>query len=483
MGKILFASSEVHPLIKTGGLADVSASLPMALHQLGQDVRIVMPAYRACLAALDDAIVVAQFKVDGYLLPVEILQSHLPGSEVPLWLVHSPYHFDRDGGPYSHEGGSDWDDNAARFALFSRAVAAMAINEAGLDWQPDVLHCNDWQTGLAPALIANSPQRPASIFTIHNLAYQGLFSREEFEAIDLPELLWQPEGVEFYSQLSFMKGGLIFSDKVTTVSPSYAQEICTEEFGYGLQGLLSHRAEQGDLVGILNGIDTAEWSPKHDRHLTANYSAKKLAGKLDNKQALRQQFALPADQDTFLLGFISRLVSQKGIDLTIAAIRRLLDEGLNIQMVCLGSGDPDYERELQVLRARFPDRVGVRIGYDEALAHQIEAGVDAFLMPSRFEPCGLNQLYSLRYGSLPIVRSTGGLADSVMDADGKGGGTGFKFEAATAEALAATMRRAHSLFEQNKVWKKMQVNAMKTDVSWQKRAEEYQALYSEVADI
>lgn len=480
MRKILFASSEVHPLVKTGGLADVSASLPLALHEQGQDVRIVMPAYRACLLALENAVTVASVKLDGFIQPIEIIESRLPNSDLVLWLVNSPHHFDREGGPYSQPNGEDWPDNAARFALFSRAIAAIAMNEVGLDWQADILHCNDWQTGLAPALIVDNPDRPAIIFTIHNLAYQGLYSRDEFDALDLPESFWHMDSLEFYDQLAFIKGGLIFADKITTVSPSYAQEICTTEYGCGLQGLLATRAEQGDLIGILNGIDHDEWNPKRDRYIESTYSPKTIHKKAENKVALQQIFSLPVAPNTLLIGFISRLVSQKGIDLTIAAIGQLLDDNAMIQLVCLGSGDAAYERDLQVLSARFPDKVAVRIGYDEALSHQIEAGVDAFVMPSRFEPCGLNQLYSLRYGTLPVVRSTGGLADSVEDADGFGSGTGFQFGLATAQDLLVALKRAQNLYSQPALWQQMQVRAMKRDFSWQSSALDYLALYDEL---
>ncbi|MCL4146431.1 UNVERIFIED_CONTAM: hypothetical protein GTU68_045470 [Idotea baltica] len=476
----MFASSEVYPLVKTGGLADVSASLPLALHQQGQDIRIVMPAYRACLKALDDIIEVASIKLDGYFFPVTILESRLPNSELTLWLVNSPSHFDREGGPYGGPEGDDWPDNGARFALFSRAVVALAMNDAGLNWQADILHCNDWQTGLAPALIADKPNRPATLFTIHNLAYQGLYSRAVFDALDLPQSFWHMNGLEFYSQLSFLKGGLSYADRITTVSPNYAAEICTYEYGYGLEDLLSYRAEQGRLSGILNGIDHEEWNPKLDRHIATNYSAKKIQLKSKNKAALQTLFSLPREPNTLLIGFISRLVAQKGIDLTINAVRRLLEEGIAVQLICLGSGDVDYERDLQILSKRFPDKVGVRIGYDEALSHQIEAGLDAFIMPSRFEPCGLNQLYSLRYGTLPIVRATGGLADSVENADGLGGGTGFKFEAATVESLMIAIMRAYALHQQDDLWRKMQVTAMNQDFSWHKRARDYLALYDDL---
>jgi len=479
--KILFASSEVHPLIKTGGLADVSASLPIALQQHGQDVRIILPAYRQCLEALDKIETVATIKLEGFYLPVEILQATLPDSDVILWLLHSPEHFDREGGPYGLPKSGDWEDNAARFALFSRAIAVLALDQAGLDWQPDILHCNDWQTGLAPALIADEPNRPATIFTIHNLAYQGLYSRDVFESLDLPETLWHSNGIEFYDLLSFMKGGLIYADHITTVSPTYAEEICSYEFGYGLEGLLSQRAKEGRLTGILNGIDNNEWDPESDQNIRKTYSVTTIRNKLMNKAAIQHHFSLPENYDALVLGIISRLVSQKGIDLTLDAVSALMESGANIQLVCLGSGEASYEQDLRMLRARFPDKVGVHIGYDESLAHKIEAGADVFLMPSRFEPCGLNQLYSLRYGTLPVVRNTGGLADSVTDATDENRknevATGFKFESSTAEALQESVEQAIDLYQHPRIWRKMMITAMEQDYSWEKSATTYLELY------
>jgi starch synthase len=483
--KVLFASSEVHPLMKTGGLADVSASLPTALHKQGHDVRIIMPAYRQCLEALTEFHTVATIKLDGYHSPIEIIQSTLRDTDVTLWLVNSPEHFDRNGGAYGPKLGGDWEDNAARFALFSRAIAAVAMNQGQLNWQPEILHCNDWQTGLAPALIADLPNRPATIFTIHNLAYQGLYPRSSFEALDLPKSFWHSEGLEFYDMLSFMKGGLNYSDHITTVSPTYADEICRYEFGYGLEGLLAERAKQGELTGIINGIDLDEWNPETDKALSKNYSAHTIRNKLANKTALQQHFALPLKEDVLVIGLISRLVSQKGIDLSIDAIATLLDANENIQLVCLGSGEASFEQDLRVLRARYPDKVGVTIGYNEHLAHQIEAGSDVFLMPSRFEPCGLNQLYSLRYGTLPIVRNTGGLADSVVDASGDdlkhNLATGFKFEAATAEALEDTLLRAVALFRHPRIWRRLVLTAMEQDYSWEKSAQRYHDLYHQLS--
>lgn len=484
MRKILFASSEVHPLIKTGGLADVSASLPIALHEHGQDVRIIMPAYRQCLQQLDTVETVATIKLDGYHLPVDILQATLPDSDVVLWLLHSPHHFDRDGGPYSHPDGHDWEDNAARFALFSRAAAQVALNNVGLDWQPDVLHCNDWQTGLAPALLSTHKNRPDIVFTIHNLAYQGLFSFDEFQSLDLPTALWHMNGLEFYGMMSFMKAGLIFADHITTVSPTYAKEICGHEFGYGLEGLLALRAEQGRLSGVLNGIDTHVWDPAHDSLLNKNYSLKTVRHKALNKTALQQQFFLDESKDSLLVGLISRLVSQKGIDLAITAMTKIIEAGHNVQFICLGSGEHSYEQELRILRARFPDKVAITIGYDEALSHQIEAGSDVFLMPSRFEPCGLNQMYSLRYGTLPVVRHTGGLADTVVDATDEnrkaGVANGFCFNDATVESLHATLLRVVALFQRPRLWRSMINVAMQHDFSWESSANTYIELYHQI---
>ncbi|MTI63141.1 glycogen synthase GlgA [Methylophaga sp.] len=486
MRKILFASSEVHPLMKTGGLADVSASLPIALREHGQDVRIIMPAYRQCLKQLEQMEKVASVKLDGYHLPVDILQTMLPDSDVILWLLHSPFHFDREGGPYSDPDGGDWHDNAARFALLSRAAAAIAMNEAGLNWQPDILHCNDWQTGLAPALLAGRENRPETVFTIHNLAYQGLFPAEVFQALDLPDTLWQMEGLEFHGLMSFMKGGLIFADQITTVSPTYADEICTYEFGYGLEGLLAYRRQQGRLSGILNGIDYHIWNPETDPFISKHYSLSKIRNKAVNKAALQQQSFLPDNKDSLLIGIISRLVSQKGIDLAIEAMARVLEAGHDVQLVCLGSGESRFERDLRVLRAKYPDRVAVTIGYDEALSHQIEAGADVFMMPSRFEPCGLNQMYSLRYGTLPIVRNTGGLADTVVDASEEnrkaGIANGFCFDEATVKALEQALLRAVALFARPRIWRSMMLVAMQHDFSWENSANAYIDLYHHIVN-
>lgn len=486
MRKILFASSEVHPLMKTGGLADVSGSLPLALSQMQQDIRIIMPAYRATMNKLGNCPRVATLTLEGYHQPVHILESQLPDSHVTVWLVESNEHFDRDGGPYGDKHGHDWPDNAARFAVFCRAAVKLALNEAGLNWQPELVHCNDWQTGLIPALLSLQHTRPATLFTIHNMAYQGLFSRQVFEMLDLPEILWQMEGLEFYGMMSFMKGGLVYSDHITSVSPTYAREICDYEYGYGLEGLLSLRAKQSRLSGIVNGIDTHEWDPQTDKFIAHPYSIKHLRPKMLNKKALQQHFFLPESENTLLFGMISRLVPQKGVDLTIEAIGRLLEEGKNIQLVCLGSGEAELERDLGVLRARFPDKVGIQFGYDEALAHRIEAGADAFLMPSRFEPCGLNQMYSLRYGTLPVVRDTGGLADTVIDASDENRremrATGFKFSNPSADELYNTLIKVNELFSHPRLWRRMILTAMAQDFSWINSAQAYLHLYEQLMD-
>ncbi|MBL4638609.1 MAG: glycogen synthase GlgA, partial [Proteobacteria bacterium] len=356
---------------------------------------------------------------------------------------------------------------------------------AGLDWQPDVLHANDWQTGLAIAFLSDYENRPKTVFTIHNLAYQGLYSKDVFDALDIPQPFWHSEGLEFYDQLSCIKGGLIYADHITTASPTYADEICSYEFGYGLEGLLSYRAGQGRLSGILNGIDEQEWDPAIDDNIAKNFSTKNLSNKRYNKIAIQEHFHLPVKEEILLIGLISRLVSQKGIDLSLEVIDRLLEADLAIQFVCLGSGEEEYEHNLRILRASFPDKVAIHIGYDEALAHQIEAGADVFLMPSRFEPCGLNQMYSLQYGTLPIVRSTGGLEDTVVDAteENRKNGTanGFKFESTSSEALEDTLYRVMDLFQHPRIWRKMMMTAMKQDFSWENSAKKYDVLYETIS--
>ncbi len=474
MKKILFVTSEAHPLIKTGGLADVSGSLPKALAELGEQVRLILPNYQAIKTTeaifYKSTVRVGQFDAN-------ILETHLPDTDVLVWLVDCPEFFGAAGNPYVDDTGKPWANSAERFTLFCRVAVEVAMNRAYLDWQPDIVHCNDWQTGLVPALLSLEPPRPATVFTIHNMAYQGLFPQKTYRALNLPKSLWHIDGVEFNDNLSFLKGGLVFADHITTVSPTYAEEIQTPEYGYGLEGVLRHR--QDVLTGIINGIDNAHWNPEADSALAAPFNATTLDDRALNKRALQTKVALPVTNELPLFSLISRLVEQKGIDLVLACLPEMLT--LPLQFVLLGSGDKAFEQQLLDLAALYPDKIAVVVGYDEALAHLIEAGADVFLMPSRFEPCGLNQLYSQRYGSIPIVRHTGGLADTVIDSLPdtltNNTATGLVFNAATGGTLMEAIKRALLLYSQPEVWRQLQVNGMQQDYSWTTSAKQYQALY------
>ncbi len=475
--KILFVTSEAHPLIKTGGLADVSGSLPPALKTLRRDIRIIMPAYKAAKNSMGRYTRKTEITVPGFPDAITLLEGYLPGTRIIVWLVDSPHHFDREGGPYADGSGQDWPDNAERFTIFCRAAEKIALDQAGLNWQPDIVHCNDWQSGLTPALLAQASSRPATVFTIHNLAYQGLFSWDDFRALHLPPAFWSMHAMEFYDQFSFIKGGIIFADMLSTVSPQYAREICTPEFGCGLEDLLSQRS--GRLVGILNGADYSQWNPAKDPYLTANYNPFTVEKKKANKKQLQRLFNLPHDQDIPLIGLVGRLVEQKGFDLLLAILPQLVQR--NVQIAILGSGDKSLEQRLELAMLDYPDQLSAHIGYDEKLAHEIEGGADMFLMPSRYEPCGLNQIYSLRYGTLPIVRHTGGLANTVIDATDKniahGTATGIVFESATPKSLLHAIDRALVLYKQPKQWKKLVFNAMQQDFGWRRSARQYLDLY------
>ncbi|MBK8816710.1 MAG: glycogen synthase GlgA [Methylococcaceae bacterium] len=474
MKKILFVTSEAHPLIKTGGLADVSGSLPKALAELSQDVRIIMPNYQT-IKMQNEVRYLCTLRVENR--DVNILETRMPDSNVIVWLVDFAEYFIRPGNPYVDEHGNSWPDNADRFALFCRIAVEVAMNRAYLQWMPDVVHCNDWQSGLVPALLSLESNRPSSVFTIHNLAYQGLFTAESIRGLNLPGQLWNPEGLEFYNMLSFIKGGLVYADKITTVSPNYALEIQTAAYGCGLEGLLRFRKDS--LIGILNGIDQDVWNPAIDPSIAKHYGQKTLKDKQHNKSELQRRFGLPEDDKVPLLGLIGRLVEQKGIDLIIDCLPEMLS--MSLQFVLLGSGDKDFEQRLQNLAHVYPDKMAVAQGYDEPLAHLIEAGADIFLMPSRFEPCGLNQMYSQRYGTLPIVRNTGGLSDTVVDVLpetlANRTATGFVFNDANASSLLETVKRAVMLYSDRKAWTSVQSNAMGKDFSWLKSAEQYLALY------
>ena len=476
--KILFATSEAQPLIKTGGLADVAGSLPPTLRHLNHDIRLILPAYPEVVERAIPLKEVATLYLVGHTEPARLLSGTLFG-HLPLYLVDAPELFGRPGNPYVGPDGHDWPDNAQRFALFCRAIVAVALNQADQHWQPDIIHCNDWQTGLVPPLLHHEGNRPATLFTIHNLAYQGIFDQALFQQLQLPPELWSHEGLEFHGNLSFIKGGLAFADQLNTVSPTYADEICTPEFGYGLEGLLRHRRDR--LSGILNGIDYQHWNPAADPYIKQHFDHNSFKLKRINKQQLQQEMGLPQNEKAFLLGYVGRLVEQKGIDLLLELLPRLVRIE-NLQIVMLGSGVTHFEEALSDAGERYLGNVAIHIGYNEQLAHRIEAGSDCFLMPSRFEPCGLNQLYSLRYGTVPIVRRTGGLADTVVDVSPQslldGSATGFVFDHPTAPALWEAIERAIEFRHRPESWwQRLAVTGMQQDFSWPASAVRYVDLY------
>ncbi len=477
---VLFASSELGPWMKTGGLGDVTAALPRALASLGMEVRVLVPGYPELLDAFPrrrTVAVIAPFAG----LPGASLSTARLAPRLSVLILECPTCFDRPGGPYVDARGEDWADNALRFGLLSRTAALLASVESPLAWRPRVLHCNDWQTALAPAYLRYVLQpTAASVVTIHNLAFQGLFAAESLQPLGLPAHAFTFDGVEFYGQLSFLKAGLQCCDRITTVSPTYAEEIRGPELGCGLDGLLRFRA--GQLEGILNGIDTRTWNPARDRLLPARYSLRRLAGKQECRKALEHAYGFDPDPAGPILGMVSRLTQQKGVDLTLAAVDALIAGGVRIAV--LGSGEQALEQAWRAAADPHPGRVSVRIGFDEGLAHLIEAGADVFLMPSRFEPCGLNQMYSLAYGTPPVVRSTGGLADTVVDctpqtlADGTA--NGFCFVEPTPQALFETVLRAVECWHDRATWRRIQRNGMAQDFSWSRAAGRYKALYQEL---
>ena len=477
--KILFATSEVAPLIKTGGLADVSGALPAALRAIGVDARVLVPGYNQVLSGLAQHKIVATLDdLPGF--PSARLLSGTMANGVPLWVLDCPSMYQREGGPYQNASGLDWADNALRFGLLSKVAAVLASSASPLGWLPDLVHCNDWQTGLTPAYLHFAQGAARSIISVHNLAFQGIFPAVTVSKLHLPSACFSIDGVEFYGSMSFLKAGLYYADHITTVSPNYAKEIQQEALGFGMQGLLTSRRDS--LTGILNGIDPDEWDPAHDPHLTKPYSAIDLTGKAANKKALQGKLGLKVEPDVPLLGVVSRFTHQKGLDLLLE-IAPLLTE-LPVQLAMLGTGDVQMQKTARDLSHRYPGQIGVSIGFSEALSHQIEAGADMFVMPSRFEPCGLNQMYSQRYGTPPIVHATGGLFDSVVDCTAStlqdGTASGFMFEGMTAENLYATIQRAVSLYHDKNKWKALCKNCMTKNLSWQNSAEAYRDVYLKV---
>lgn len=469
--RILMVASEVAPFSKTGGLGDVAGALPCALGRLGDDVVVATPRYRGVAAG--EAVGTVVFPLGDALCTAGLSVVPLgPGARALL--VDIPALYDRDG-LYGVDG-RDFDDNPRRFAALTRAALVWA---AQADGPPDVLHAHDWQAGLLPVYRRTVPPLAGvpCVCTIHNLAYQGVFDKAWMPALGLPWDTFTPDGLEYYNQLSFLKAGLQFSDTVTTVSPRYAEEIQTAEYGHGLDGVL--RARRARLTGILNGIDTARWNPATDPHLPVPFSAEAPGGKRRAKQALLARTGLASDQsalDRPVVGMVTRLVEQKGLDLIDAASADLLASGA--AFVVLGRGDAQYEALWRRLQQQAPDRIAVHLGFDESLAHLIEGGADLFLMPSRFEPCGLNQMYSQRYGTVPVVRETGGLADAVEPwQSATGTGTGFLFREYTPEALCQALDDALATYRQPALWQQLQRNGMVRDFSWDRSARHYRTVY------
>jgi starch synthase len=471
--KILFVSSEGLPYSKTGGLADVVEALPRALHALGHEVAVLLPRYHGNKIASTLVSSVSIALGEQMRFPAIVEGAAVKG--VRYFFVDDPAYFDR-AQLYGDQGG-DYADNAERFAEFSRA----AIEFMKRVWLPDVVHCHDWQTALVPVLLrtqyANDPvvRSLPVVFTLHNLGYQGHFPRSVMSSIGLPETLFTMHTLEFYGKVNYLKGGLIFADFLTTVSRRYAQEIQTPEFGWGLEGVIRDRAER--LMGILNGVDYGVWSPEADPLISQNYSVHNLEGKKACKKDLLAAFHLPEqDMGRPLIGIVSRFVDQKGFDLISEVAGELMKE--DIALVALGAGQPEYEQLFRRLAEKYSDRVAVKIGYDNTLAHKIEAGADMFLMPSRYEPCGLNQIYSLRYGTVPIVRATGGLDDTIQNYSAKTHqGTGFKFDEYDGGALLGSIRAALQAYRDAKVWHVLQANGMAKDFSWKASAAVYVTLY------
>lgn len=477
MSRILYISSEAFPLIKTGGLADVAGSLPSALLKQSQDVRILLPAYSEVLKKVSKRKVLVE--TSYYDMPVKIIETRLQGTNVIVWLVDCPSVYDRPGGPYTDHRGQPWHDNALRFAILCHAAVDISLNKLKLKWKPNIVHCNDWQSGLVPALLSLHKKRPATVFTIHNLAYQGVFKHKTFKDLLLPNQLWHMDGLEFHGYMSFVKGGLAYADKINAVSPNYAKEILTPEYSHGLDGLLKHRIKH--LSGILNGIDEKNWNPGTDKCIKQKYNRRSLNKKSINKKALQKELGLPIDTSIPMFGMISRLVEQKGLELILQSMAMLLAKP--IQIVMLGTGETHYEIQLSKWAKQYPKRFKVIIGYDEGLAHRIEAASDMYLMPSTFEPCGLNQLYSLRYGTLPIATPVGGLADTVFDATAKniknGTANGFVLKEKSALGLVSAIQTSITHYQNKEVWRQLQMNAMSGDFSWQSSAERYIKLYKQ----
>ncbi|MBI5598623.1 MAG: glycogen synthase GlgA [Deltaproteobacteria bacterium] len=470
---VIIVSSEMVPFAKTGGLADVSGELPLALKKLGMNVTLFMPLYREVIAKgfkVDPTGVEVSVPLGKRTVTAQVWKGSREG--IPVYFLKRDEYFDRTYLYTTPEG--DYFDNLERFIFFSRGVVE-AITALGL--KPDIVHCNDWQTGLIPAYLKTvyNPALPstASLFTIHNIAYQGLFPAELFDLTGLPADIYNPEGLEYWGQLNLLKSGIIFSDIVTTVSEGYSREVQTPEYGCGLEGILQKRSR--DLFGVLNGVDYSVWNPETDKLIAANYSRSDLKGKAACKKDVLKEYSLKLKPGAPLIGIISRLADQKGFDILVDAMEELM--GMDLGMVVLGTGEKKYHELFEELSGRYTGKLGVKITFDNSLAHKIEAGCDMFLMPSRYEPCGLNQIYSLRYGTIPVVRATGGLDDTIDDYGG-GEGNGFKFRDYSAAALAEKVGTAVAVYRDKKAWQELQKKAMQCDFSWDRSARRYMELYN-----
>lgn len=478
--RVLSVASEAAPIVKTGGLADVAGALPRALAPYGISITTLIPGYPAVLRAVRRARTIHRW-VSLLGEPARLLSARVGGD--PWLLLDAPGFFNRDGGPYSDPSGQDWTDNWRRFAALARAAADLAGGAAKLD-PFDLLHAHDWQAGLAPAYLSFAPfegRTVPSVMTIHNMAFQGLFPASVFSSLKLPRRAWAIDGVESYGGVGFLKAGLQLADLVTTVSPSYSAEIRTPEFGMGLEGLIAARGDR--VVGILNGIDAASWSPRTDSALSAIYSARSLSNRAANKRALEAEFELQKDDGPLFI-VVSRLTWQKGMDVLPEVLDHLVGNGGRLAL--LGSGDQAIEDALRKGAARHPGRIGLRFGYDEALSHRLQGGGDAILVPSRFEPCGLTQLYGLAYGCVPVVARTGGLADTIVDANSaalaEGAATGVQFSGVHYHGLANAISRTVALYRDRRTWRAIQRNGMRADFSWVHSGQAYASYYRRLAE-
>jgi starch synthase len=475
---VLSVASEVYPLVKTGGLADVVAALPPALAQERIATRTLVPGYPAVIAALRNAETVHRFaRLQGG--PARLLAAHAEGLD--LFVLEAPQLYERPGNPYLGPDGQEWPDNAVRFAALAECGVAIALGSVA-GYVPDVVQAHDWQAGLVPALLHyGGTPRPPTVMTVHNLSFQGQFPRALLATIGLPPQAWSIDGVEFHGAIGYLKAGLALADRITTVSPTYAAEIRTPEGGMGLDGLLRDRADV--LEGIRNGIDDTVWNPATDTHIAARFDRMHYARRVPNKAVLQARFGLDVEPAALLCGVVSRLTLQKGMDLLLEALPTLAGRG--VQLALLGSGDQALEDGFIAAAARFPGRVAALTGYDESVAHLVQAGADVLLVPSRFEPCGLTQLCALRYGTIPIVARVGGLADTVVDANemalAAGAGTGIQFAPVTRQNLEFAIGRAIALRRDPAGWRRMQSRAMATDVGWTRPAKQYATLFRELA--